>query len=71
MQIPATVFQMYLFNILCSTTTVFYVSGYLTLFYVKVCQGMFEPFSEIYDNISTIYCTDIIQILSEKYKCHN
>ena len=33
----------------------------------KVCQEMFDACSEICDNFSTIYCTDIIQILSEKY----
>ena len=34
----------------------------------KVCQEMSEPFSEICDNFSTIYCTDTIQILSERYR---
>ena len=32
----------------------------------KFCQEMFERFSEICDNFSTIYCTDTIQVLSEE-----
>ena len=34
---------------------------------IKFCQEMFELFSEIYDNFSTIYYTDANQILSEMY----